>query len=440
MTVNRVDHDITVKQIDVTKSNDITKTIIQSNSVEVIKEKEIPIIVCNNVKTSTLTKDVVFNDNSKFLAPDKVPLISQKSLDFVVDSLTNETKSLDKKITVSLKRNLSKIPNKIVKGFPKTVADKCRPRILPKKVEIDNNYNNGAMGEYEVFIKLPNGKQVRMKPVEDQKEPNTKEILRNNILKKPTFNNKIQTTKSVIKKAPNNTNVVTNLLKIPTGTLIPVTLVNQEGAPLSNDDLSKVPITKINNVNNLTKVTVPALTKIANKIAIKPITPTAVTKTVTTRTSPVIAKGTLVPIINTPKISNIRSLATAITDNIPKETTTLAPVPKLTINETFEGIPVTDKNTQVPQVIPTITTLVTRADTANDITGNGVFYTQEDFTKVTLTKVGAVPTNAVATAELEPVEDSDDDCVIEDITNNPEIAKRTKLELESRSAASKRYR
>lgn len=445
MTVNRVDHEITVKQIDISKSNDITKTSIHTNnSVEVVKEKEIPVIVCNNVKTSALTKEVVFNDNN-FLAPDKVPLISQKSLDFVVDSLTNEAKSVDEKVTVSLKRNISNIPNetkiginKIVKVIPKTVVDRQTPRILPKKVEF-----NSVMGEYEVFIKLPNGKQVRMKPVEEQKEPNTKEIIRNNILKKPAFNNKIQTTKTVIKKSPKNTKLLTNVLKIPTGTLIPVTLVNQEGAPLSNDDLSKVPITKIDNVNTLTKITVPALTKITNKV-ITPVTPVTITKSsVTTLSSSVIAKGTLVPIINTPKISNVRSLVTTITDGIPKDTPTLAPVTKsnLTSNDSFKRIPVTDRNTQIPQVLPTVTTLVTRADTANNnIIGNEVFYTQEDLNKAILSKSGPVSTNALVTAEPDSVADSDDDCVIEDITNNPEIAKRTKFELESRSAASKRYR
>lgn len=449
MTVNRVDHEITVKQIDISKSNDMIKTSVPTNnSVEVIKDKDIPIIVCSNVKANALTKDMVFNDNNKFLAPDKVPLISQKSLDFVVDSLTNEAKSTDEKVTVSLKRNISNVSNgtkiginKVVKVIPKAVVDRhTRPRILPKKAEINN-----SVGEYEVFIKLPNGKQVRMKPVEEHKEPNTKEILRNNILKKTAFSNKIQNTKTVIKKAQKNAKLVTNVLKIPTGTLIPVTLVNQEGAPLSNDDLSKVPITKIDNVNTLTKITVPALTKITNKV-ITPVTPVTITKTsVTTKTSPVIAKGTLVPIINTPKISNIRSLATTTTETIPKETPILGPVTKsnLTINENFKRMPVTDRNTQVSQLLPTVTTLVTRADTTNNnIIGNEVFtYTQEDLNKVILCKSGAISTNAtLATAEPDSVEDSDDDCVIEDITNNPEIAKRTKFELESRSAASKRYR
>lgn len=423
------------------------KTSIQTNnSVEVIKEKDIPIIVCNNVKTNTLTKDVVFNDNNKFLAPDKVPLISQKSLDFVVDSLTNEAKSIDEKITVSLKRNMSNISNetkigfnKVVKVIPKTVVDRhTRPRILPKKAEFNN-----VMGEYEVFIKLPNGKQVRMKPVEEQKGPNTKEIIRNNILKKPAFNNRIQSTKTVIKKTQKNTKLVTNVLKIPTGTLIPVTLVNQEGAPLSNDDLSKVPITKIDNVSTLTKITVPTLTKITNNV-ITPVTPVTITKTpVTTKTPPIIAKGTLVPIINTPKISNIRSLATTIPDVIPKETPIVAPVTKsnLTVNEGSKRMPVTDRNNQIPQALPTVTALVTRADTTNNnIICNEVFYTQEDLNKVTSCKSGPVSTNALATAEPDSGEDTDDDCVIEDLTNNPEIAKRTKFELESRSAASKRYR
>lgn len=442
VTVNRVDNEITVKQIDISKSNDMTKTSIQTNSsIEVIKEKDIPVIVCSNAKANTLTKDVVFNDNNKFLAPDKVPLISQKSLDFVVDSLTNEAKSIDEKVTVSLKRNTSNISNdtkvgftKLVKVIPKVIGDRhTRPRLLPKKADFNN-----AMGEYEVFIKLPNGKQVRMKPVEEQKEPNTKEIIRNNILKKPAFNNRIQTTKTVIKKAQKNTKLVTNVLKIPTGTLIPVTLVNQEGAPLSNDDLSKVPITKINNVNTLTKITVPTLTKITNKV-ITPVTPVTITKTlVTTKTSPIISKGTLVPIINTPKISNIRSLSAAITNATPKETPIVAPVTKSNINESFKAMPVTDRNNQVPQVLPAITTLVTRADTTNNnIIANEVFYTQE-VNKVTLCKSGAVSINA--TAEMDSIEESDDDCVIEDITNNPEIAKRTKFELESRSAASKRYR
>lgn len=423
MTINRVDNEITAKQVDVTKSNDITKTNIQNNSV--VKEKEIPIIVCDNVKTNT--KDVVFNDNSKFLAPDKVPLISQRSLDFVVDSLTNEAKSDNEKVTVSLKKIISNIDSKIVKVVPKCyqlLGNKHRHRILPKQTEPEKH--NNALGEYEVFIKLPNGKQVRMKPVEDQKESNTKEILRNNILKKSTFN-KLQTTKSAIKKTTKTTKLVANVLKIPTGTLIPVTLVNQEGAPLSNDDLSKVPITKIDNVGTLTKISVAALTNVTKK-ASKPITKPA--KTVATRTSPVIAKGTLIPIINTPKISNVRSLASTAPDT--KDTPTLA-VPKTNItNETYKTVTDTDV-----QLIPTITTLVTKADTSINLACNEVFFDQEDLNKVSLTKSPPAPTNTVATAEDD---DSDDDCVIEEITNNPEIAKRTKFELKSRCAASKRYR
>ncbi|KAJ0170118.1 hypothetical protein K1T71_014046 [Dendrolimus kikuchii] len=123
-----------------------------------------------------ITKDVLLNDN-KLNVP-VPPMMSQKSIDFVVDSLT---------------------------------TDLCCDNNHNKKADSDKTDN------YEVIIKLPNGRQVRMKSVEEinsnyQEHVNAKEKLKKAITDKQ---------KPVVQNVP----IVPNIVPI-TGTLIPVTLVN----------------------------------------------------------------------------------------------------------------------------------------------------------------------------------------------------------------------
>ncbi|XP_038217804.1 cyclic AMP-dependent transcription factor ATF-7 [Zerene cesonia] len=101
------------------------------------------------------------------------PIMSQKSLDFVVDSLTSD------------------------------VSDESRKRDVNDKIKKENNSDDNI----EVFIKLPSGKRVKMKAVDDAKtvENGTKEKL-----------------KSVISNKKN----AAPIIPMPMGTLIPVKVVN----------------------------------------------------------------------------------------------------------------------------------------------------------------------------------------------------------------------
>ncbi|OWR42124.1 atf2 [Danaus plexippus plexippus] len=109
------------------------------------------------------------------------PIMSQKSLDFVVDSLNTEEKNM-------------------------------------KRAKKDKDTE-----DYEVIIKLPNGKHVRMKTVEEC-EQNAKEKLN-----------------SVIRNRAKTPNVV----PLTAGTLIPVTIVSP---PLAHNHIPKIPIVPITNV------------------------------------------------------------------------------------------------------------------------------------------------------------------------------------------------
>lgn len=130
------------------------------------------------------------------------PIMSQKSLDFIVDSLNTDFDEAKKKSKSS-----------------------------------DENY--------EVIIKLPNGKQVRMRSVDEVVDkPNAKEALRKVISEKVEAKNSIKRLNSIV--VPNVSSVVVpNMNNVVTGTLIPVTLVNS-GIP-------KVPIIPLKVPENFDK-------------------------------------------------------------------------------------------------------------------------------------------------------------------------------------------
>lgn len=150
-----------------------------------------------------ITKDVMTSE-SKLNVP-VPPIMSQKSIDLVVDSLTTDLCYTKEDSNQQKKANSEKSEN------------------------------------YEVIIKLPNGRQVRMKSVEEinsaydkVEQLNAKDRLKKAIAekKKPV----VQETKH------QNVPVVPSIVPI-TGTLIPVTLVN----PI----VPKIPILPLNVEKNL---------------------------------------------------------------------------------------------------------------------------------------------------------------------------------------------
>lgn len=142
--------------------------------------------------------------------------MSQQSLDFVVDSLTCDAHD-DKDSKNAKTKDES------------SVLIEIKTEDLKGKSKID---------DYEVTIKLPNGKRVKMKAMEDDKvQANTKEKLK-----------KVIKTKS---EKVNNATVVQNILPITTGTLIPVTLV-RPSVPIQN--LMKIPIAALPTVKNDLKI------------------------------------------------------------------------------------------------------------------------------------------------------------------------------------------
>lgn len=127
------------------------------------------------IKNNNLVKDVFLSDPGKLQIPDIPPMMSQKSIDFVVDSLTNDLCKEDQ-----------------------------------RKVDDDSD-------SYEVLIKLPNGKQVRMKSVDEtEKGNNAREKLKKKLTEKTKPVPKVQCPVTV----------VPNIVPLSTGTLIPVTLVS----------------------------------------------------------------------------------------------------------------------------------------------------------------------------------------------------------------------
>ncbi|CAH0698111.1 unnamed protein product [Spodoptera exigua] len=184
------------------RNKDIRKDSVSYTTNNVIK-------ISNMVRTDSVEKnpvqtliyeDTVIHDSNILSkdftekVPEVPPIMSQKSLDFIVDSLNND--------------------------FDDTAKKK------------NNNKNENE--DYEVIIKLPGGKQVKMRAVEEvekeRKEVSTKEILKKAI------------TEKVEKKTPPKTNAVSLIpvsnVPIVPGTFIPITFVPQIN--------QKVPITPIN--------------------------------------------------------------------------------------------------------------------------------------------------------------------------------------------------
>ncbi|XP_048002120.1 uncharacterized protein LOC125238740 [Leguminivora glycinivorella] len=222
-----VRHEDAHKEINETVS--YTNNVIKIHSnVEIrkdgiIESKNIPRIIYTDsvIKDGHVTKDVLLADK-----PEKAPpIMSQKSLDFVVDSLEEHNdKKEDKQIIKMLKRNYN--------------------NALKDKDDLD---------DFEIIIKKPDGRQVRMKPVDDDKriQNETKDKLKRVLsdkAEKKTSENKID--------APVVQNTILPISTLP-GTLVPVTIVNPNTILITNT-LQKIPIVpfNVNKVSSSFKKTV----------------------------------------------------------------------------------------------------------------------------------------------------------------------------------------
>lgn len=165
-----------------------------SSNVEIRKdlvnmEQKLP---NDTIKDTNCPKDV----SSKDKLP---PIMSQKSLDFVIDSLPSD-------------------------GYNNDVT-KSKSEAKPDEKQI--------LDDCEVIIKLPNGKHVKMRAVDEDKtiENNTKEKL-----KKVIKNKSVQSTPKPVPVA-----LIQNIAPIAAGTLIPVTVINSQ-RPVIMNPLQKIPI------------------------------------------------------------------------------------------------------------------------------------------------------------------------------------------------------
>lgn len=142
---------------------------------------------------------------------DKIPpIMSQKSIDRVFDSLTND---VDEKQEV--------FTNSKATTYKKPQTPKPTRKRTAETPNVEKN-------DYEVLIKLPTGKMVRMKAVEEEEDkPKTKEILKKIIKEK------------MEPKIPVTQNTFNIMQK---GTLIPVTFVKPVTSILVPQVQAKVPI------------------------------------------------------------------------------------------------------------------------------------------------------------------------------------------------------
>lgn len=151
--------------------------------------------------------------------------MSQKSLDLVVDSLNTDSINNDS-ITKNLKRNYSEI-NKIHENDKSKRLDKTN-KVMTDDSKDENDCN------YEVIIKLPNGKHVRMKAADEVEKPTSVKQTLNTRLK-----SKLQEPKQ---DGFINNPIPQNVVPISTGTLIPVTLVNPNQMTIIQNGIPKIPI------------------------------------------------------------------------------------------------------------------------------------------------------------------------------------------------------
>ncbi|XP_061726392.1 uncharacterized protein LOC133531955 [Cydia pomonella] len=193
--VIKIHSNVEIRKDGIIESKNIPRTLIYTDSV---------------IKDAHVTKDVLLTDK-----PEKAPpIMSQKSLDFVVDSLEEHNDKEDRQIIKMLKRNYQNALN---------------------------NKDKNDLDDFEIIIKKPDGRQVRMKPVEDDKakiQNETKERL------KRVLSDKAEKKSSETKM---DTPVVQNILPISTlpGTLVPVTIVNPNTILITNS-LQKIPIVPLN--------------------------------------------------------------------------------------------------------------------------------------------------------------------------------------------------
>ncbi|XP_068621933.1 uncharacterized protein Atf-2 isoform X2 [Battus philenor] len=236
-------------------------------NIENTKNTQVPVTMISYTDsvikdaTNVVTKDVLLTDTNKLhVSQGKIPpIMSQKSLDFVVDNLTSDAfhneAIIDKdkeQLFKTLKRNYDSAINK---NNP-SLADKSgyvnNGKNKMENKEGKNDGNDVIDNDYEVIIKLPNGKQVRMKAVEDDVatektvQIDTKEKL------KQVLTNKVKDksqSKIPLQRLPNiqNAQIIQNILPISTGTLIPVTIVSPPNSILQ-PSLPKVSIVPINTV------------------------------------------------------------------------------------------------------------------------------------------------------------------------------------------------
>ncbi|XP_013143776.1 PREDICTED: uncharacterized protein LOC106107463 isoform X2 [Papilio polytes] len=207
-------------------------------NIENAKNAQVPVTMISYSDSvikdaNVVTNDVLLTDTNKLQVPQgKVPpIMSQRSLDFVVDSFTsdvshNEAVDREKEhLLKTLKRNYDNALNK--NNIQAEKLDNNIKNIINSKEMKDSKDN-----DYEVIIKLPNGKQVRMKAIEDdaQNEKTVKEDTREKL--KKVLTNKVKDKQEA--KIPNfqrmtsiqNAHLVQNILPLTTATLIPVTIVS----------------------------------------------------------------------------------------------------------------------------------------------------------------------------------------------------------------------
>lgn len=174
------------------RSVSYTNNVIIHSNVEIRKdlvntEQKLP---TDSVKDTNCLKDVSLKDKLP-------PIMSQKSLDFVIDSLPSDGYNND-------------VTKRDAKPDEKQILDDC-----------------------EVIIKLPSGKHVKMRAVDEDKtvQTNTKEKL-----KKVIRNKSVKNTPQAVPIA-----LVQNIAPITAGTLIPVTLINSQ-LPVVTNPVQKIPI------------------------------------------------------------------------------------------------------------------------------------------------------------------------------------------------------
>ncbi|KAL0809866.1 hypothetical protein ABMA28_011352 [Loxostege sticticalis] len=237
--INKTD-DIRQKDVHNETSVSFTNNVIKiHNNIEIRKDNLVNIETAKTVPnlitytdsvikdTNSITaKDVLLADGSKNQMQKVPPMMSQKSLDFVVDCLTSDL-----------------CRDEIKKPAPKPKTRKVTKPKSPVAVEPKNVTKED---DYEVIIKLPNGKQVRMKAVEDLPSPDKGKNIDNNTKEKLklAINNKVSQKQTVIHRIPSINAPMQTILPISTGTLIPVTII-----PSNNTQIvQKVPIAPFNHL------------------------------------------------------------------------------------------------------------------------------------------------------------------------------------------------